>query len=101
VKVGLQVVGVIVVISVVNPLFLIPSVFIAVLLFITRNYFQKTSRNLKRLESSGKCQCLGVREMKRKIKLCHGFGVNSWHFTYSKKPSVLSFKHEPLWADHS
>ncbi|OXA51509.1 Multidrug resistance-associated protein 4 [Folsomia candida] len=53
-EVGLQVLGVIVVVSIIDAVFLIPSTIIAILFYFIRNHFQITARNLKRLEGSAR-----------------------------------------------
>jgi ATP-binding cassette, subfamily C (CFTR/MRP), member 4 len=54
VQIFLSLAGIIVVVALVNPLFLIPTVIIAVIFFFLRSFYLKSSRNLKRMEATSK-----------------------------------------------
>lgn len=55
VQIFLSLIGIIVVVATVNPLFLIPAAIIAVIFFFLRSFYLKTSRDLKRLEATSEC----------------------------------------------
>jgi len=52
-QVSLQVIGVAVVISIVNPILLIPSIFIGFMFYFIRKFYLKTARSIKRVEGLG------------------------------------------------
>lgn len=53
-QIGLSLLGIIVVVSVVNPWLLIPTSAIGVLFYLLRIFYLRTSRNIKRLEGVSK-----------------------------------------------
>lgn len=52
VQIFLALTGIVVVVTTVNPLFLVPTFFIAVIFYYLRSFYLKTSRDLKRLEAT-------------------------------------------------
>lgn len=50
--------GAIVVTAIVNPLFLVPLIVLALVFLFIRKIYLKTSKNIKRLESISKCSCM-------------------------------------------
>lgn len=54
VQISLSLVGIIIVVATVNPMFLIPTFVIALIFYYLRSFYLKTSRDLKRLEATSK-----------------------------------------------
>lgn len=53
-QIGLVLLGIIIIVSVVNPWLLLPTVVIAFIFYFLRNFYLATSRNVKRLEGVSK-----------------------------------------------
>lgn len=53
-QIFLSLFGIVIVIAIVNPIFLIPTVILAVLFYYLRSFYLKTSRDVKRLEAISK-----------------------------------------------
>lgn len=54
IQIFLSLFGIVVVIAVVNPLYLIPTLLLAIVFYYLRIFYLKTSRNVKRLEAISK-----------------------------------------------
>lgn len=57
-QIGLTLIGIIVIVSSVNPWLLIPTVLIGVLFYLFRSFYIRTSRSVKRLEGVSKYQII-------------------------------------------
>lgn len=53
-QIGLALLGIVVMVSVVNPWLLLPTAVIGVVFYLLRNFYLTTSRNVKRLEGVSK-----------------------------------------------
>lgn len=49
-----NVIGILIIVAVVNPILLLPSVMMVVMFYFLRRYYLKTARSVKRLEGVGK-----------------------------------------------
>lgn len=52
IQIFLQLFGIIIVVAIVNYLFLIPTVIIGIIFYFLRNFYLKSSRNIKRMEAT-------------------------------------------------
>jgi ATP-binding cassette, subfamily C (CFTR/MRP), member 4 len=53
-QIFLSLIGIVIVVMTVNPLFLVPTIFIGIIFYFLRGFYLKSSRDLKRLEATSK-----------------------------------------------
>jgi len=62
IQIFLALAGIVIVIAIVNPLFLIPTVVLGIIFYQLRTFYLKTSRDVKRLEAISKCSFITTLE---------------------------------------
>jgi ATP-binding cassette, subfamily C (CFTR/MRP), member 4 len=60
IQIFLSLLGIVVVVGIVNPYFLIPTVFMGILFYYMRIFYLLTSRSIKRMEATSKYQIICV-----------------------------------------